>query len=147
MAKLRLTALEGQHQGEALDAQFSPTEIVVDHEVVWQPQLHKGPGDLEFEQLGPARMRFTLLFDEAESSSSVQPQLDKLYLLSAVDAVLHRPPKVEVTWGKGAGTMPVFKSVIESVSVRYTMFAENGRPVRATADVALRGAEHLRAHA
>ena len=30
MAKLRITALEGEHQGEALEAQFNPKEIEVD---------------------------------------------------------------------------------------------------------------------
>ena len=147
MATLQITALEGQHQGEVFEAQFAPTEIVLEREILWQQQAHKGPTDVEFEQAEPARMSFELLFDEAESSTSVQPQLDRLHQLSSVDSILHRPPKVKVAWGSAAGAMPTFNAVIESVSVRYALFAEDGLPVRATADVKLRQAAHVATHA
>jgi hypothetical protein len=40
VAKLRITALEGEHQGEVLEAQFNPKEIEVDRTIPWQ---HQGP--------------------------------------------------------------------------------------------------------
>ena len=141
---LQLTALEGQHQGDALQAQFNPKEIVLEQAVLWQRQAHQGAGDLEFQEVEPARLSFELLFDGAQAGSSIQPQIDKLRRFGAVDAVLHRPPKVEVSWGSGAGVMPSFDAVVESVTVRYTMFAENGVPLRATADLGLKQAAHLR---
>ena len=147
MAKLRITAVEGRHQGEVLEAQLNPGEIELDRAVTWQRQSHKGPADLEFERAEPVRMAFELLFGDAETSESVQPQLDKLREFSSVDDVLHRPPKVRVSWGSGAGVMPTFDGVIESVAVRYTMFAESGVPLRATADVKLTEAANLRVHA
>jgi hypothetical protein len=64
-----------------------------------------------------------------------------------VDAILHRPPKVKVSWGSGAGTMPAFDGVIELVAIRYVMFAESGIPVRATADLKLKEAANLKVHA
>jgi len=143
MAALRLTALEGQHRGDVLEAPADPKEIVLDRAIVWQRQAHKGPGDLEFEHAEPARMSFELLFDGAAASTSVQPQVDKLQRLGGVDAILHRPPKVDVSWGSGAGVMPAFVGVVESVTVRYTLLAESGTPLRATADVVLREAAHL----
>jgi len=143
MAMLQVTALEGRHEGEVLEAQFNPEEIVLEHAILWKRQIHKRPADLEFEQAEPACMSFELVFDEAESSSSVQPQIDKLHQFSSVDAILRRPPKVEVSWGSGAGAMPTFAAVIESVTVRYALFAENGLPLRASADVKLRQAAHL----
>jgi hypothetical protein len=42
--------------------------------------------------------------------------------------------------------MPTFNAVIESVSVRYVMFAPNGVPLRATVDVRLRQAAHVKVH-
>ena len=38
-------------------------------------------------------------------------------------------------WGPDgvSGTMPKFDAVIEEISVKYTMFDPNGRPLRATA--------------
>jgi hypothetical protein len=35
VAKLRITALEGEHQGEVLEAQFNPKEIEVDRTIPW----------------------------------------------------------------------------------------------------------------
>jgi Contractile injection system tube protein len=143
MATLKVTALEGRHEGEVLESQFNPKEVVLEGAVLWRRQVHKGPADLEFEQVEPARMSFELVFDEAESLSSVQPQIDKLHRFSSVDAILHRPPKVEVSWGAGAGAMPTFGAVIESVAIRYELFAENGLPLRACVDLKLKQAAHL----
>ena len=146
MAKLRIAAVDGAHSGQVLEAQFNPKEISVDKAVPWQQQLHKGPGDLEFEKAEPARMSFELLFDEAQSQTSIQPRIDLLNAFSSVDKDLRRPPKVQVAWGSAAGAMPVFDAVIEAVSVRYVMFAENGVPLRATVGVRLRQAVHLSVH-
>jgi hypothetical protein len=134
VAKLRITALEGEHQGEVLEAQFNPKEIEVDRTIPWQ---HQGPAPLQFLGAEPARMSFELLFDGVEQSKSVQPRLDKLHLLSSVDEALHSPPRVKVAWGSAAGAMPTFDGVIEAVSVRYLTFAGNGVPLRATATVKL----------
>ena len=140
VAKLRLTALEGQHQGDVLEAQFNPRVIEVDRTIPWE---HVGPGPPQFLGSEPARMSFELLFDGVESSKSVQPRLDKLHQLSSVDASLHHPPKVRVAWGSAAGAMPTFDGVVEAVSIRYLIFAENGVPVRATATVKLKEAVDL----
>jgi hypothetical protein len=147
MAKLRIAAVEGQHQGDLLEAQFNPKEVDLDRAIPWQQQANEGPADLEFERADPARMVFELLFDGAETSKSVQPQLDKLRAFSSVDDVLHRPPKVKVSWGSGAGVMPTFTGVIESVAIRYVMFAVSGVPLRATADVKLKEAANLKVSA
>ena len=140
MAKLRITALEGEHQGEVLEAQFTPKEIEVDRAIPWQ---HQGPAPLQFLGAEPARMSFELLFDGVEQSKSVQPRLDRLHLLSSVDEALHHPPRVKVAWGSAAGAMPTFDGVIEAVSVRYLKFAGTGVPLRATATVKLMEALNL----
>jgi len=139
VAKLRITALDGEHQGEVLDAQFNPKEIEVDRTIPW---LHQGPA-LLFLGTEPAQMSFELLFDGVEQSKSVQPQLDRLHLLSSVDRTLHHPPRVKVALGSAAGAMPTLDGVIEAVSVRYLTFASNGVPLRATATVKLKEAVDL----
>ena len=145
MTSLRIVALEGAHAGIELDAQLGPTQIVLDRAIVWQRQANKGPGDLAYERTEPAHMSFELLFDGTQTSTSVQPQIDTLQQLCAVDSILHRPPKVAVSWGRGAGALPKFEAVIESISVRYVQFADGGVPLRATADVKLEQAVHLTA--
>jgi Contractile injection system tube protein len=136
VAKLRITALEGQHQGEVLEAQFNPKEIEVDRTIPWL-YLRQVPAPPQFLGAEPARMSFELLFDGVKQSKSVQPRLDTLHLLSSVDAALHTPPRVKVAWGSAAGAMPTFDGVVEAVSIRYLKFAENGVPLRATATVKL----------
>ena len=135
MAKLRITALDGEHQGEVLEAQFNPKEIEVDRTIPWAAPLGRGP--LAFLGAQPARMSFELLFDGVKQSKSVQPQLDRLHLLSSVDRALHHPPRVTVVLGSARGAMPTFEGVIEAVSVRYLRFAGNGVPIRVTATVKL----------
>ena len=82
-------------------------------------------------------MSFELLFDGAKQSKSVQPQLDRLRLLSSVDRALHHPPRVTVALGSARDAMPTFEGVIEAVSVRYLKFAGSGVPLRVTATVKL----------
>jgi hypothetical protein len=82
-------------------------------------------------------MSFELLFDGVGQSKSVQPQLDRLHLLSSVDRALHHPPTVKVALGSSAGAMPTFEGVIEAVSIRYLKFAGHGEPLRVTATVKL----------
>jgi hypothetical protein len=136
VAKLRITALEGEHQGEVLEAQFNPKEIEIDRTIPWL--YHRlAPGVLQYLGFEPARMSFELLFDGVEQSKSVQPRVDTLHRLSSVDDTLHSPPRVKVAWGSAAGAMPTFDGVIEAVSVHYLKFAGNGVPLRATAIVKL----------
>jgi hypothetical protein len=52
-----------------------------------------------------------------------------------------RPPKVGVKWG--AGKLPEFQGVIESVSAKYITFLPDGTPVRASCRVTIREASHL----
>jgi hypothetical protein len=140
VAKLEITALEGEHQGDVLEAQFNPTEIEVDRTIPWQ---HQGPAPLQFLGAEPARMSFELLFDGVEQSKSVQPQLDALHRLSSVDRTLHHPPRVKVAWGSAAGAMPTFEGVVEAVSVRYLTFAGNGVPLCAVVTMKLKEAADL----
>ena len=136
MAKLRIKALEGEHQGEVLEAQFNPKEIEIDRTIPWL--YHRlAPGVLQYLGFEPARMSFELLFDGVDQSKSVQPRLDTLHRLGSVDNTLHAPPRVKVAWGSAAGTMPTFDGVIEGVSVHYLKFAGSGVPLRATATVKL----------
>ena len=50
-----------------------------------------------------------------------------------------RPAQVMIAWG----TLPEFEGVIESVSVKYTMFNDKGFPVRATCSVKFKEADRL----
>ena len=66
MTKLRITALDGEHQGEVLEVQGNPKEIEVDRTIPWVPPLGRDP--LAFLGAQPARMSFELLFDGVKQS-------------------------------------------------------------------------------
>jgi len=54
VAKLRITALDGEHQGEVLEVQGNPKEIEVDRTIPWVAPLGRDP--LAFLGAQPARM-------------------------------------------------------------------------------------------
>jgi hypothetical protein len=146
MPSLQITAVEGDHSGDVVEADVNPTEIIVDRVVLWQHQVHKGPADLEFLQREAAEMMFELVFDGVESSQSVQPRIDKLTRFSSADVNLQRPPKLRVSWGTAGGGIPSFEAVIESFSTRYLIFGVNGIPLRAKVSLKLKEAAHLKVH-
>jgi hypothetical protein len=145
MEKLVILGLEGSAARVSVEAQFNPKEIGIDKLIPWQPQRGKGPSDLEYTRSGGRTMACELLFDGFPSSTSIQNQIDKLNRLSDPDPGLKRPPKVAVVWGgEAAGQfMPRFEAVIESLSIRYTLFAEDGKPLRAVVNLGLREAKDL----
>jgi nucleoid-associated protein YgaU len=66
-------------------------------------------------------------------SSDVREETGKISVLLDIDPQLHAPPPVRFVWG------PLrFKAVIERLTQRFTMFREDGVPVRATLNVTFR---------
>jgi nucleoid-associated protein YgaU len=65
-----------------------------------------------------------------KGSSDVREETGKIAALLDIHPKLHAPPPVRFVWG---GLR--FKAVIERLSQRFTMFREDGVPVRATLNV------------
>jgi hypothetical protein len=148
-SKLKIIGLDPSVQTVTVEANFNPKEIQLDKSVPWQKQKKaKGAADLEFTGAEPRTMSLELMFDGFETNASVQPQIDMLHQLSDIDTSLKRPPKVKVIWGtdkeSGSGALPKFEAVIESVSIKYTMFSSDGQVLRATANVKLKQAADLK---
>jgi hypothetical protein len=83
-------------------------------------------GDLEFTAGAPHSVQFELFFDRYEEGKSVREYTDKIAKL--VQPGQKRPPVAILTWGTGRA----FKCVLESFSLRYTLFLDDGTPVRGT---------------
>jgi hypothetical protein len=137
-------------------AQYNPKELQFEKQIQWKtPERLPGgqvprDGDNDEVELNSAPTRsvsIELLFDGYEEHRSVQPEIDKLEVLSSVrvpgskDTALRRPHHCVVTWGSG-GTRP-FRCVIESLSTKLTMFAPGGEPLRATCTVKLKEVDVL----
>src|SRR5713101_5029881 len=111
-------------KGTSQDVLFNPKEYSVQKSVQWEP--HKAPGldlpEQEFTSGNPAVLSVELFFDTYETKTSVHEHTDKLQALALVNPDKHRPPLVMFKWGA-----VVFKGVVESLSLRYTMFLPDGK--------------------
>jgi hypothetical protein len=105
---------------------------------------------LEFTGAEGRSMSVELLFDGYEANGSYPggtvlgsiQNLEKLASVidpSSTDENKRRPHLCVVTWG--AGGMPSFRCVIESLSTKYTMFSTDGAVLRATCTVKLKEAD------
>lgn len=78
-----------------------------------------------------------VVIDVSKQKGDARKIVAKLEALQKIDANRGRPPVVKFTWGHNSQ----FEGVLEHVNVKYTMFLEDGTPVRASG--ALRGRESV----
>jgi hypothetical protein len=101
---------------------------------------------LEFTGAEGRTMTIELLFDGVEGRVDVAKSVADLVTLTRVmqpentDETKRTPPLCLVTWGS---TLPAFRCVVENLSVKYTMFSNEGAPLRATCTVKLKEAERI----
>lgn len=151
-------------------AQYNPKEIELARTVPWAkhnsdntPEARRkkpAPGsDVEYTGGEGRTISLELLFDGVESEKSVLKQLLDLDEMAtprdatATKTELRRPHQCVVVWGTYAELDPRTKErpeseralrplrcVIDSLTVKYTMFSAEGVPLRAIANVKLREA-------
>jgi hypothetical protein len=121
---------------------FNPNQYTLTKKVSWKPD--KMPGfnvsRPQFDKGEPAQLAFSLLFDSYEARKDVRALTEKVAKLTqVVGGKTPRPPIVKIIWGEDkpyfAG-LP-FTGVVESVTQKFTLFLDNGTPVRATIDLSL----------
>ena len=139
MATLEKAKLMNVDKGTSQDVLFNPKEYSVQKSVQWEP--HKAPGldtpEQEFTSGNPAVLSVELFFDTYEDKKDVrEAHTDKIMNLALIDPDKHRPPLVMFQWGGFK-----FQGVMESLTLRYTMFLPDGKPCRATANVSIKEAE------
>jgi nucleoid-associated protein YgaU len=138
MATLEKAKVIDVDKNATYDVLFNPKEYSISKSVQWEP--HKAPGldlpEQEFTSGNPAVLSVELFFDTYEAKTSVKEHTDKIYNLALVNPDKHRPPMVMFQWGDTK-----FKGVIESLSVRYTMFLNDGKPCRAVMNVSVKEAQ------
>ncbi|MCK6571032.1 LysM peptidoglycan-binding domain-containing protein [Myxococcota bacterium] len=137
MDKLFITALDGKMAGVPIVALFNPKEYTISKSVPWNPHASAGldAPEMQFTTGQGESLNLELFFDTYEAGSDVRQHTDRLHTLAKIDADLHRPPLLLVSWAALK-----FKGVVESINHRFTMFKEDGTPVRATCTLALRQA-------
>jgi Contractile injection system tube protein/LysM domain len=121
--------------GQTITALFNPSKLVLGKTVRWeeQPAKERDVPELQFKNGQPRSLNLDLTFDtydtpEATKQSVREQYTDKLLQLALVDRAKHRPPVCELSWG----TLGVFfKGVLEKLDQQFTLFMEDGTPVRA----------------
>jgi len=134
MATLEKAKLMNVDTSDSWDVLFNPKEYSVQKSVQWEP--HKSPGldtpEHEFTTGNPAILSVELFFDTYTNrgGSDVRKETKKISRLLEIDPTIHAPPPVKFVWGPLS-----FQAVIERLTQRFTMFREDGVPVRATLNV------------
>lgn len=128
---------------------FNPKEYSISKSNTWSaadasrgsdtPPLHFGGGQ-------PKQLKLQLFFDSYAEGGDVRKEYtEKLFKMMEINPKLPAgstnqttgsPPKLKFAWGS---VLPFF-CYLESLSVQFTLFLEDGTPVRATADVGLKQA-------
>jgi nucleoid-associated protein YgaU len=126
--------LLGTYQGKRWKVTFNPAEYSLQKGNQFSNTPLPGLSNpiLSFVNGDADVLTMDLFFDTYTDmgSSDVREETGKISLLLDIDPKLHAPPPVLFVWG------PLrFKAVIERLTQRFTMFREDGVPVRATLNV------------
>jgi len=139
--------------GQELVFQFNPTEYTISKSNDWQQKAAKGRNvpKLEFGGGRPRRLQMELLFDSFSTGAgngdpkSLSKTLNLLFSLMKTgkdaqtkgkQSQMSEPPMCSLVWGQFTEQL-MFKCYITECSVKYTMFDENGLPIRATGTLSM----------
>ena len=129
--------LSNQSTGETLIFLFNPEEYSRSKENSWTttPGLRADAAGTRFAGGTPGDLAMQLLFDVLETGEDVRKYTGKLWEMakeceSRQDA-RPKPPICLFQWGPEES----FQTVIVSLNIRFTLFREDGTPVRAVASV------------
>jgi nucleoid-associated protein YgaU len=129
-----IEALEGGLKGKRAEVIFNPAEYSLEKANQFSSTVLPGLSNPIFSFVnGDAdTLTMELFFDTYtnKGGADVRLETDKIARLLEIDPELHAPPPVRFVWGP-----LIFRAIIERLSQRFTMFKEDGVPVRATVNV------------
>jgi hypothetical protein len=126
---------------------FNPSQYQMTRKLDWKELGSRGltTPQLQFGKGGPRTLSMSLVFDTYESGDDVRTLTGQVAKLAeiATGSKLQRPPVCTVTWGPHVDPyagLP-FTGVVETLTQKFTLFLEDGTPVRATLDLQLKEGE------
>lgn len=160
LAKLNITPLTDQgepNKAKVVTALFNPTSYSVSKTVNWRSSTTSAGGEnggkgatnktlnapvLDFGGGGSRSLSLDLFFDVTEPVDiggtkvvidDVRKETDKVVRLTRIDRNLKppRPPVCEVSWGGSKGIDFPFVGVVSSLTQNFSLFSDNGVPLRA----------------
>jgi len=140
LAKLKILVELPQGQlnfndSSCIEAMFNPSRLNISTTVKWGDQGAAKRDNPEQQFLGceTSPLTLELLFDTYDSPNQkkqdVRDYTRRVFELTQVQGEKHRPPVCRLSWGK-VGVF--FQGVLQQLERQYTMFMEDGTPVRST---------------
>jgi nucleoid-associated protein YgaU len=155
MDKLKLSLLDAGGLTPELTCQFNPKEITITKSASWSradaPHPDDGgPAAPEYKNTGPRTIAMELLFDDWETTQTRGPgsvmrdieTLNRWMSPTETSVQQHRPapPIIALQWGGHR----YFECFLKSLTIKFTMFRQDGTPCRATASCTFEEtSEHL----
>lgn len=140
--------IQGRYEGEEIEVLFNPSEYTIEKGNTYQSATLPGLATpvSQFVAGDADTLTMELFFDTyspPSRKSSVTPRQDvrdltrPLSRLLDMDPSLHAPPVVRFVWGGALGSPAGlhFTAVIEKFSQRFTLFRDDGKPVRAIVNI------------
>ncbi len=123
---------KGGFKGDPIYVLFNPPEYTIEKSNQFQSTVIPGLSSpiTHFISGNAQALSMDLFFDTYETGEDVRKHTSKITGLLDIDSKFQAPPVCMFVWGELK-----FKSIIEKVSQKYTMFMDTGVPVRATLNV------------
>jgi nucleoid-associated protein YgaU len=132
LEKLVIRRTPAGDRGRRIEALFNPNEINISRSVRYeQKEIASGRevfAEQKLRSVEPATLTVDLFFDTYEDRKAVTKLTRDIEALALPDKNTHQPPKCELTWGR----FDIFEGVLTQLNQRFTMFVNDGTPVRAT---------------
>lgn len=118
--------------GDKVQVLFNPAEYAFEKSNRFAEVRIPGLGSplLQFVRGDIKTFSMELFFDTYEKRTDVRDHTNKMVALLDIDPSTHAPPVCLFSWGNMQ-----FTCVLENIRQRFTMFLENGIPVRSTLGV------------
>lgn len=139
-AKAQKAYLETERgKGKKIPCLFNPAELAFSVSTEWETNPRPGqlvPG-LRWKGGKSGTLNLELFFDTTHEGKPVTSYINELVKLTQFDKKApkkdRRPGWVKFHWGK----FHSFKCVIDQLDIKYTFFATDGSPMRATVNMSL----------
>ncbi len=129
LEKAVITNLDNNEEVTVL---FNPKEYIVEKKTPWTEMNVFGMDSppVQFTMGERKRLSMELIFDTSEEKTDVREYTNKMETLMMVNAQEHRPPILRFAWGTLS-----FECVLEDLVQRFTLFMNDGTPLRAVLKV------------
>ncbi|XWX02534.1 hypothetical protein VZO05_08440 [Aggregatilineales bacterium SYSU G02658] len=126
---------------EEILCMFNPADYSISKQNTYEKRniIGKDVPEMTFQQGGSVSLTLKLHFDTADTASDVRSVTNKLLKLMMIDPSTQNaatgkssPPAVAFSWGR-----VYFRAVVTSMTQRFTLFKEDGTPLRCVVDITM----------